>query len=141
MTESFRASFQAPADFAAVELVHRMFERLAEERPGLPERTRTAVELAVVEVVTNVVQHSPGQPTVTVELVIDVTADGLSAVVCDDAPPVDIDLAAAEMPDADELVDSGRGLALVGMLVDRFEHTNLPDGNRWTLSSQLVEAT
>lgn len=139
VTEPFRASFQAPADLAAIELVHGLFERLSDERPSLRERTRTAVELAVVEVVTNVVQHSPGRPAVVVELVIDMSADGISAVVTDDAPPVDIDLSAATMPEPDELAEAGRGLALVGLLVDRFEHEVLPDGNRWTLYSRLVD--
>ncbi|MDN4613771.1 ATP-binding protein [Leifsonia sp. F6_8S_P_1B] len=133
MSEPFSASFVAPADLATIERVHSMFERLGDERPDLPEQTRSAFELAVVEVVTNVVQHSPDRPPVTVELRIVATPRGLEAVVTDDAPPAAVDLDAAALPE-DDLAESGRGLALVGLLVDRFEHEPLASGNRWTLA-------
>ena len=58
MTEPFRESFRAPADPAAIGRVHELFERLGEQRDDLSERFRGGFELAVVEVVTNVVRHS-----------------------------------------------------------------------------------
>ncbi|WP_158868428.1 ATP-binding protein [Leifsonia sp. AG29] len=134
MTEPFRESFRAPADLASIGRVHEIFERLSERRPDLTGDLRSAFELAVVEVVTNVVQHSEEERPVQVELLIRTTPGGLEAVVTDDAPPVDLAVADAAMPDPEDLGESGRGLALIGLLVDRFEHEPLAAGNRWTLA-------
>ena len=135
MTEPFRDAFRAPADLETIGRVHESFERLAEQRPDLPAQLRGAFELAVVEVVTNVVTHSRDDRTVRVELVIRTTTGGLEAIITDDAPPADVDVADQAMPEADDLAESGRGLALVTMLVDRFEHDTLDGtGNRWLLA-------
>ena len=134
MPDAFRDSFRAPADPAAIGRVHEVFERLGDCRGDLSESVRSAFELAVVEIVTNVVVHSDSDRTVTIELVIRTTADGLEAVITDDALPAALDVGSATMPDPEDLTESGRGLALVTSLVDRFEHEPFPDGNRWTLT-------
>lgn len=133
MTEAFREEFLAPADAEAIERVHALFEDLAQRRPDLSEERRGAFELAVVEVVTNVVQHGVEGTRTRVELEVGHTEEGLRAVVTDDAEPADLDLASAAMPDPEDLGESGRGLALIGLLVDEFAHEPLPHGNRWTL--------
>jgi serine/threonine-protein kinase RsbW len=135
VTEAFREAFLAPADAEAIERVHTLFEELAVRRPDLPAERRGAFELAVVEVVTNVVQHGVEGTRTRVELEVGHTADGIRAVVTDDAEPADIDLASAAMPDPEDLAESGRGLALIALLVDEFTHEPLPHGNRWTLVS------
>lgn len=140
MTEPFRDAFDAPADPAVIGRVHDVFERLGDERPDLSADLRGRFELAVVEVVTNVVTHSAGEQPVHVELVIRATGDGIEGIVTDDAPPAAIDVDAAAMPDPDALTESGRGLALVGLLVDRFTHEPLPAGNRWTLTAAAAPA-
>lgn len=135
MTEPFRDAFRAPADLESIGRVHESFERLAEQRPDLPAHVRAAFELAVVEVVTNVVTHSEDDRPVRVELVIRTTTGGLEAIITDDAPPADVDVADPAMPEAEELAESSRGLALVAVLVDRFEHDTLDGtGNRWLLA-------
>ncbi|WP_285115660.1 ATP-binding protein [Leifsonia sp. fls2-241-R2A-40a] len=134
MTEPFRDSFRASADIEAIGRVHEVFERLGERRPDLPERLRGGFELAVVEVVTNVVTHSQAERPVQVELIIRTNLGGLEAVVIDDAPPAEVDIVDATTPDPEAMTESGRGLALVNLLVDRFEHAAVDGGNRWTLS-------
>ena len=136
MTEPFRESFRAPADPAAIGRVHELFERLGEQRDDLSERFRGGFELAVVEVVTNVVRHSEDGAPVRVELALRATGDGIEAVIIDDADPAAVDIDGASMPDPDDLAESGRGLALVTMLVDDFAHEPLAHGNRWTLSAR-----
>ncbi|RDV43663.1 ATP-binding protein [Leifsonia sp. ku-ls] len=136
MTEAFRAEFLAPADAEAIERVHRLFEELGARRPDLAEDRRAAFELAVVEVVTNVVQHGVEGTRARVELELGHSDDGLRAVVTDDAKPADVDVSAATMPDPDDFGESGRGLALIALLVDDFTHEPLPHGNRWTLVSR-----
>ena len=136
MTEAFREEFLAPADVEAIERVHALFEELAARRPDLSADRRGAFELAVVEVVTNVIQHGVEGTRTRVELEVGHTEGGLRAVVTDDAEPADVDLSsAAAMPDPEDLGESGRGLALIALLVDEFAHEPLPHGTRWTLSS------
>lgn len=135
MTEPFRDAFDAPADPAVIGRVHDVFERLGDERADLSADLRGRFELAVVEVVTNVVTHSAANRPVRVELVIRATGDGIEGVVTDDAPPAAVDLDGATMPDPADLAESGRGLALVGLLVDTFIHEPLAAGNRWTLTA------
>ena len=69
------------------------------------------------------------------ELEVGHTPNGIRAVVTDDAAPADIDLSSASMPDPEDFTESGRGLALIALLVDEFTHEPLPHGNRWTLAS------
>lgn len=136
MTEAFREEFLAPADVDAIQRVHALFEELAAKRPDLSAERRGAFELAVVEVVTNVVQHGLEGTRTRVELEVGHTEGGLRAVVTDDAAPADVDLSSAAMPDPEDFGESGRGLALVALLVDEFEHQPLPHGNRWSLLSR-----
>jgi serine/threonine-protein kinase RsbW len=137
VTETFREAFLAPADPEAIERVHALFEELAVRRADVPADRRGAFELAVVEVVTNVIRHSAEGTRARVELEVGHTPNGLRAVVVDDAEPADIDAADASMPDPDDLHESGRGLALIALLVDEFTHEPLTHGNRWTLTSAL----
>jgi serine/threonine-protein kinase RsbW len=135
VTEAFREAFLAPADAEAIERVHALFEELAVRRPDLSAERRGAFELAVVEVVTNVIQHGVAGTRTRVELEVGDTPGGIRAVVTDDAEPADVDLGSAAMPDPEDFGESGRGLALIALLVDEFTHEPLPHGNRWTLAS------
>lgn len=137
MTESFREAFLAPADAEAIDRVHTLFEELAVRRPDVPAERRGAFELAVVEVVTNVIRHGAEGTRARVELEVGHTPDGLRAVVTDDADPVDLDLSGASMPDPEDFGEGGRGLALIALLVDEFAHEPLAHGNRWILTSAL----
>jgi serine/threonine-protein kinase RsbW len=136
VTEAFREEFLAPADIAAIERVHTLFEELAARRPDLSAERRGAFELAVVEVVTNVIQHGVEGTRTRVELEVGHTEHGLRAVVTDDAAPAEIDPSSAAMPDPEDFGESGRGLALIALLVDEFSHEPLAHGNRWTLVSR-----
>ncbi|MFE4468545.1 ATP-binding protein [Leifsonia sp. NPDC056824] len=141
MTDAFREAFLAPADAEAIERVHTLFEELAVRRPDIPAERRGAFELAVVEVVTNVIQHGKEGTRTRVELEVGHTPDGIRAVVTDDAEPADIDLTSTAMPDPEDFGESGRGLALIALLVDEFTHEPLPHGNRWTLASGTPKGT
>ena len=135
MTEAFREEFLAPADAEAIERVHALFEELAQRRPDLPADRRGGFELALVEVVTNVIQHGVAGTRTRVELEVGHTEEGLRAVVTDDAEPADLELSSAAMPDPEDFGESGRGLALIALLLDEFAHEPLEHGNRWFLAS------
>ena len=72
--------------------------------------------------------------SVSVSVTVRLSADGSGwrARIQDDAAPASVDLGGAVMPDA--LAESGRGLAIVREIVDRFEHIpGATAGNVWTL--------
>lgn len=137
VTELFRDTLQFRADVEAIGRVHDVFDDLATNCNEIPEQLRSGFELALVEVVTNVVKHIENNRPTNITLLIRATSDHVEAVVTDNAPPLNIDLGSVRMPNPHQLAESGRGLALVTLLVERFEHEPLIDGNRWTLTAKL----
>ena len=131
MSESFVEEVFGPAGDDLIESVHAAFARAGSHPSGVTEETRRMFELAVVEVLANIGAHSRSGRAVTVTMELTVGASGCLASIRDDAPPASVDLDGAEMPDA--LAESGRGLALVQAIVDRFEHSGDAAGNVWTL--------
>lgn len=120
----------APADLALVDAVHDALEELWREVPDVSDDDRLLFGLAVSEVVTNVVEHAPGDapPTVVVELSVD--HHRLLAVLSDDAEPALIRLDEVHMPAED--AESGRGLALALAALDELRHET-GEGNTWVL--------
>jgi serine/threonine-protein kinase RsbW len=90
-------------------------------------------ETALVEIVGNVVEHarrSDGQP-VDVHMRIAVHDDRLEARMEDDGAPSGVDPGTAVLP-ADDLAESGRGLALAAAVAD-LEHVRWAGRNVWTV--------
>lgn len=124
-----------PAGLATVDRALDELDALWRSAPYVPTEDRTLFTLAVTEVTTNIVQHSVEDPPVTLSVEIRSSADDLSAVIRDSAPPAGIDWHAITMPDEDS--ESGRGLALAQAVLDDFDHTFDEQGNTWTLRRRL----
>jgi serine/threonine-protein kinase RsbW len=138
--DAFTEEVSGAAGDDLVEAVHAVFERASAHPDGVPDQTRRMFELAVVEVLANIAAHSPAGRRIPVRVTVAIDAGGCWGRIRDDAPPASVDLSGAEMPEA--LAESGRGLALVRGIVDRFEHAagaagsggdDEPGGNVWTL--------
>lgn len=125
-----RLDFSAPPD--DVSAVHEFLERVWVAEPAVGMEDRMALELAVIELASNVIEHAGGGNRVACSLDLQVAADGLRAHLVDDGERATVDPAAAELPDA--LAESGRGLALVRMLVDELRYERDAAGNHWTVS-------
>ncbi|MFD5430158.1 ATP-binding protein [Streptomyces sp. NPDC127084] len=89
----------------------RRILRLFLKRWGLPELTDPA-ELALTELVANVVRHVPGRHCTTLILK---QPDGLRVEISDNVP-----MELRPVHDADPLAESGRGLLLVDAVTDRW---------------------
>ncbi|MEV5043081.1 ATP-binding protein [Microbacterium sp. LMI1x-1-1.1] len=120
----------APADLALVDAVHDALEELWREVPDVSDDDRLLFGLAVSEVVTNVVEHAPGDEPATVVVELSVDHDRLLAVLSDDAEPALIRLDEVHMPAED--AESGRGLALALAALDELRHET-GEGNTWVL--------
>jgi serine/threonine-protein kinase RsbW len=96
--------------------------------------TRFALELAVVEIATNIVRHTQlaeGSAGRRYQLTLDDTPELLTAVFTDNGMPADIDLSTVTMADVDD--EGGRGLALAIAALDSLDYTRANGRNIWTL--------
>ncbi|MFJ2979263.1 ATP-binding protein [Curtobacterium sp. NPDC087082] len=129
-----RVEFDVPAVPASLDEVQDRFAAWWDTLGIDDVRLRFGLETALAEIAANIVEHTrradqEAGRRYTVEL--DATDHELVAVLTDNGLPVDIDLAAVTMADADE--ESGRGLALAIAALDRLEHRHEGGHNVWTL--------
>ncbi|MDJ0325481.1 ATP-binding protein [Cryobacterium sp. PH31-AA6] len=129
--------FRTPPD--SVDVVHATLESIWEERGDIDEMDRMMFDTALIELVSNVIQHASSTTTIVCRL--DVTADdnALRAVLVDTADPPGIDTGRREMPD--EFAESGRGLAFIQALVTVFEYERMEGGNVWTITKDRSPST
>lgn len=128
-----RSSLQGPATAGTVETIHTRLDRLWARAPYVPDPDRAAFTLAVVEAATNTVRHAVPATRAPIRLKVNLTADPLrleAEIYEIGAAPVDIDLDAA-MPG--ELLESGRGLAMIQSLVSSVCFERAGDANVWLL--------
>ena len=126
-------SLRYPGTPTCLDVVQDALGRLWLDAPDVAGTDRMLFETALVEIVGNLVEHarqSDGRP-VDVEMQLLVHPDRIEARLADNggAPPADP--AAAVLP-ADDLAESGRGLALAAAVAD-LEHIRSEGGNRWTV--------
>lgn len=120
------------AELNFVDQLLEALDQLIQQASDVSAEDHTLFSLAVSEIATNIVTHGrcPGNAQVTVKADLSVRDDVLFAQFKDDAAPVDVVLEEAKLPD--ELAESGRGLAIAKMALDRLSH-EVDDGHTWTL--------
>ncbi|ROP58706.1 ATP-binding protein [Curtobacterium sp. PhB115] len=114
-----------------VSAVHEFLAGVWQDEPSVSVEDRMALELALVELTSNVIEHGGGAGGVSCELRLEVGADRFSALLSDDGTAAAVDTDAARLPE--DLAESGRGLALVKMVVDDLHYERVADRNRWTV--------
>ncbi|MFJ3034049.1 ATP-binding protein [Curtobacterium pusillum] len=119
-----------------VTAVHTFLASVWDSEPSVTSEDRMALELALVELTSNVIEHASGGGGVSCSVRLDVGDDAVEVNLTDDGVPVPIDPSAARLPDA--LAESGRGLALVQMVVDDLRYERIADRNRWTVRRGLT---
>lgn len=131
---SSQFSLRAAAVPDSLELIHGLLEDVWEGEPGIEPMDRIRFETALIEVASNIIEHSrpAGTDPVRFVLAVECEPERLYAEFTDNARHAGIDLTAAEMPD-DDMSGSGRGLALAKVALDQFSYAKEDDGNRWTL--------
>ncbi len=122
-----------PGTPSCLDVVQDALAALWQEAPRVGDGDRMSFEIALVEIVGNLVEHarrSDGRP-VDVHMRIAVHEDRLEARMEDNGIPPGIVATGAALP-ADELAESGRGLALAAAVAD-LEHVRHAGGNVWTV--------
>jgi serine/threonine-protein kinase RsbW len=129
MSEHLLVFESPPEDVTAV---HEFLAGVWAEDPGVSEEERMALELALVELTSNVIEHAAHGSGVTCRLELEIGPDSISARLRDTADPGTVSLSGRTMPDA--MAESGRGLALVQMLVDHVGLDTSTGSNVWTVT-------
>jgi len=132
-----RLELSAPAEPEIVDLVHAMLEQLWARYDDVAERDRTLFEMAVVEVLANIVEHAyrldheanPGRRRF--DVCLGATEDALVATFADNGLPMELDLSNVVLPE--ELAESGRGLAMAAAALDDLDYERVEGRNHWRL--------
>lgn len=137
MTESPTVeTFEAPVEPESLDLVHDRLQAFWSHDDAVCVTDRTRFEMAVVEVVANILEHAfqldADAPGRLLSVTLTVTPDRIEAVLSDNGFPAEIDLGAVTMPDED--ATSGRGLALAVAAIDEVTYDRTGGRNHWRLT-------
>jgi serine/threonine-protein kinase RsbW len=129
-------AFEAPVAPASLDLVQDRLESFWAHDDAVSATDRTRFEMAVVEIVANILEHAfeldaevPGR---LLSVTLTLAPDRIEAVLCDNGLPAAIDLGSVTMPDED--ATSGRGLALAAAAVDEVAYERVEGRNHWRLT-------
>ncbi|MCL8024390.1 ATP-binding protein [Nocardioides bruguierae] len=143
MTDAVTRSVRLPAVPETVDEVGALLAEVWDEAPWTPAGDRFRLELAVTEVVGNVVEHAYAHvseegsaPDHSLTLALDVDHERLRAVVEDDGQAAAVDLSDLSMPDAE--AESGRGLPIALASVDELSYARTETRNTWTLTCRIT---
>ncbi len=115
------------ADLPCLQRVHDLVDQLWSRVPDVDPADRCRFETAVIEVAGNIVEH--GGPDVRLRLWLIASGDRVEAQFRDTGSPVDVEVAAAHVPDS--MAETGRGLALARAVVDNVAYERTGSTNRW----------
>jgi serine/threonine-protein kinase RsbW len=118
--------------------VHESVDDLWRLNADLGDGERIRFETALVELAGNVIEHAGGGERLICELTLRRRSTALEAVLSDSGAEVQVPFRAT-MPDPEQLAESGRGIAMIELLMDDFSYERDPDGNRWRLVMRLPE--
>ncbi|WP_410217413.1 ATP-binding protein [Paracoccus sp. (in: a-proteobacteria)] len=104
--------------------------------PTLPGDRLIAMEIVLVEALTNIILHGESGPQAKIDLLVSTGADAVTIEIRDDGRPVPEGLfqAARDPAEIDPLAENGRGIALIASLSDRLDYHSDAEGNRLILT-------
>lgn len=126
----------APARPESVDLVHDVIAQLWTHEPAPGDADRMRFEMAVIEILANIVEHAArvDPPDVNPrQFDLEVTCDDevIEARFGDDGKPAEIDLERVAMPGVES--EDGRGLAMASASVDELTYERIGPVNHWRL--------
>ena len=124
---------QAPPD--NVDAVHTLLETVWAHDVLVSLADRVRFETALIELASNVLQHTDTGSGVTCYLWLEISAEQIVATLRDSGADGVGQLPDSGMPD--ELAESGRGLPLIHALVDELDYQRDGDMNEWRIVRRL----
>ena len=114
--------------------VHAALEDCWKSNSQVPERVRIELDIAVGEIVANIVEHASRGETVLVQMSIEVLSDQINIDLTDDGIECEVNSDRAHMPD--ELAHRGRGIAMARAVLSRLSYQRSGAQNHWRLASR-----
>ena len=138
MTEVIaRRGYRGPSNDDAIDAIHTELDALWDDASFVPEMDRMTFTTAVIESAANIVQHAQPVGEKPVEIDVDITVQPTRLVARVSAhnarEPFAEDMQ-ADLPD--EEAESGRGLALIEMLVTTVTFERQDGTNTWILTRE-----
>lgn len=119
-----------------VNAVHEFMQTIWSTNPHIPQRERIYFETAIIELVGNIISYSVAKTGVTCEVVIETSESRIDATISDNSELAKVELEGHPMPG--ELEETGRGIALIKILVDEFYLDTSKKLNTWRLSKRFA---
>ncbi|MFE4081788.1 ATP-binding protein [Paenarthrobacter sp. YIM B13468] len=138
MTEVIaRRGYRGPSDDDAIEAIHTELDALWDDASFVPEMDRMTFTTAVIESAANIVQHAQPVGEKPVEIDVDITVRPTRLVARVSAHNAREPFAEDMQTDLpDEEAESGRGLALIEMLVTTVTFERQDGTNTWILTRE-----
>lgn len=118
----------------AIADVHAALEECWKSNNHVPERVRIEIDIAVGEIVANIVEHASRGEAVLVQMSIEVLPDQINIDLTDNGIECEVDPAEVHMPD--ELATRGRGLAMARLVLSKLSYQRSGTHNHWRLASR-----
>jgi serine/threonine-protein kinase RsbW len=133
-------TFTGPAGPESLEHVHQLIQQLWDQEPGVPTTDRYLFATALVELLTNIIQHGGREDGDLADLVLrlSVDADRIQAVLLDDGVAAQVDVNAV-LPDG--RAESGRGLPVARTALDELDYERDGMLNRWDLGLRRSDSS
>lgn len=130
-------SFQIPAGFERLRSASVALRELL-SRHEVKEDIVNGCELALQELLTNIVEHSYEEDESRF-IRVNLRVEGMRFIVEteDDGIPAIVNLEKVAMPDPLDLQVGGYGMALIMLLMDTVEHQNRDGKNYWVLTKAI----
>ncbi|PKQ22524.1 MAG: ATP-binding protein [Actinobacteria bacterium HGW-Actinobacteria-5] len=125
---NYSAVVHSPPD--TVNDAHDFLKTVWGQRPDIGAGDRMAIETALSELVTNVIQNNPHRP-VLCEVTLAVTPAELVLRTADTGDPL-VDAPTPSMPGVD--AEHGRGLALIELIADDLSYSHEGSMNVWQVT-------
>ena len=138
MTEVIaRRGYRGPSNDDAIEAIHTELDALWDDASFVPEMDRMTFTTAVIESAANIVQHAQPVGEKPVEIDVDITVRPTRLVARVSAHNAREPFAEDMQTDLpDEEAESGRGLALIEMLVTTVTFERQDGTNTWILTRE-----
>ena len=135
-------SFEVAVEEAVIDHVQDRLEAFLGSDGSVDDADRMRFEMALVEIVGNIVEHAFAADAHTTgrKLVVELrlAPDRIEATLADNGLPHELDLGSVTMPDTDAV--SGRGLALAVAAVDDLTYERVDGRNQWGLLCRRASA-
>ncbi|MBB1198668.1 ATP-binding protein (plasmid) [Curtobacterium flaccumfaciens] len=119
--------------------VHDAVDDFWQLNSDLGKNERFRFETALLELAGNIIEHTEGHERLRCELTLRRTKTTLEAELSDSGTEVALPFRTM-MPQPEDMAESGRGIAMIELLMDDFSYERDHDQNRWRLVMQLPQS-